>query len=101
MSRPEVGGRESEAGHEMMSNAYGLIMSDLYSPEQVPRGQRRVGPDDHFHAVQLARAGQRHIHERQHRENVEDLTRRFAALSLNDGSVMAVVRNRSIFRTDR
>ncbi len=95
MNRPEVSTEESEAGHAMMSNAYQLIMNDLCMP-----WQQHISPADHYRAVQIAGAGLRHIPERQHRESVEDLTRRLAALSLNGGSVMAGVRDRSIFRTD-
>ena len=96
MSRPEVIARESGAGHEMMARGYRVDMNQLYMP-----WQRNIGPADHYPTVRFAEAGLRHEAERQHRESVEDLTRRFAALSLNDGSVMAVVRNISIFRTDR
>ena len=96
MDRPEVSARESNAGHEMMARAYRVDMNQLYMPSQ-----RNIGTADHYQTMRFAPAGLRHIPERQHRESVEDLTRRFAALSLNDGSVMAVVRNRSIFRTDR
>ena len=92
---------ESNAGHSMMADAYGLITSELYLPENVPREQRRVGPEDHYRVVQMARARQRHEPERQHRESVEDLARRFAALSLNDQTVMNVVRNRSLFSRPR
>ncbi len=59
-----VSHRESAGGHRMMANAYGRIMSGLYSPANVPREQRTVGPDDHYWAVQIAKGGQTHIPER-------------------------------------
>ena len=96
MDRPEVSTEESTAGHQMMRRGLDVHRNNLYMP-----WQRNIGPADHYPTVRFAEAGLRHIPERQHRENVEDLTRRFAALSLNDGSVMTVVRNISIFRTDR
>ena len=96
MDRPEVSAQESAAGHQMMRRGLDVHMNNLYMP-----WQRNIGPADHYPTVRFAEAGLRHEAERQHRASVEDLTRRFAALSLNDGSVMAVVRNRSIFRTDR
>ncbi len=67
MNKPEVTAEESEAGHAMMSNAYQLIMKDLYMP-----WQRHISPADHYRAVQIAQAGVRHTAERQHRESVED-----------------------------
>ena len=71
--------------------------------------QRYIGPADHYQTVRFAQEGARHARERQHRERVEDLTRRFAdldindpvddltrrfaSLTLNDHNVMTVVQN--------
>ena len=96
MNRPEVSPAERAAAHEMVDWVYEADLNHRYMP-----WQRNIGVADHYPAVRLAQAGQRHAEERQHRESVEDLTRRFAALTLNDHNVMNVVRNRSIFRTDR
>ena len=101
MNRPEVSAAESDAGHDMVRRALEVHMNNLYMP-----WQRHIGPADHYQTVRLAQAGQAHTAEKQHRESVEDITRRMAALTLNDvrdhdHNVMSVVRHRSIFRTDR
>ncbi len=63
--------------------------------------QRNIGVGAHYPAVGFAQAGQTHAQERELRESVDGLTRRFAALTLNDHNVMNIVRHRRIFRTDR
>ena len=99
MNRPEVSAAESDAGHDMVRRANEVDLNIQYMP-----WQRHIGPADHYQTVRLAQAGQAHTAEKQHRESVEDITRRMAALTLNDipqhdRNVMSVVR--SIFRTDR
>ena len=96
MNRPEVSPAERRAAHEMVDWAVEVDLNAQYMP-----WQRNIGVSDHYPTIRLAQSARKHTQERQHRESVEDLTRRFAALTLNDHNVMNVVRNRSIFRTDR
>ncbi len=70
-----------------------LHPADFMSPPNEAREQ--------LHTIKTAKAGLKYAKAKRDVEEIDDLTRQFAALSLNDGSVMAAVRNRSIFRTDR
>ncbi len=56
---------------------------------------------EQLHTIKTAKAGLKYAKAKRVVEEIDDLTRQFAALSLNDHKVMNVVRNRSIFRTDR
>ena len=58
---------------------------------------QRFGQD----TIKTAKAGLKYAKAKRYVEEIDDLTRQFAALSLNDHKVMNVVQHRSIFRTDR
>ncbi len=56
---------------------------------------------EQLYTIKTAKAGLKYATAKRDVEEIDDLTRQFAALSLNDHKVMNVVRNRSIFRADR
>ena len=73
----------------------------MIHPATSRTGARPTSPREQLETIKFAKSGLRYAKALRDKQEIDDLTTKFAQLSLHDHSVMNVVSHRSIFHTDR